>query len=101
MACQNNLDSCLSPLELKNAKLVGDLLEDCSWSCCTCKTHLFKGVFENESVYFSETSGPLCDIIQSVSIRDCSGNVIKTYDGSEHLDFLIQVTERELLIECD
>lgn len=67
-----------------------------------CKLLINQGIYNSDTVYFDTYTGPLCDIVFNVSLRNYEGDTIKTYFGPNgYDDFYEEVSEIENIYRCD
>jgi len=76
-------------LELKNS------LQNCS-----CQVSLIQGLYQNQKVFFTIVTDPLCNSVNIPTLYNCKGIVIKTYTSSNHQEFNTEVTDYTVLHTC-
>jgi hypothetical protein len=82
-------------------------LEDISWlkelkdsmTNCSCETSIFQATYKNEPVFYQSVTDPLCNSVFNVSIINCQGYVLKTYNSGDGL-FLSELSNKKIIYTC-
>lgn len=67
---------------------------------CTCEMSIIQATYSNQSVFYIAMTDPLCDGIQSVSLLDCEGKVVKNFTNEEYLAAGDNLTNIKVLYRC-
>lgn len=92
-------NNCSSSNPIEDIEWLNTLSNECQ-SDETCTTVIYKGRFEGMTVFYTDLSGPLCDNVFNLTLRDCHGEVVKEYSIGDNQLFDEEVTEKEELISC-
>lgn len=83
---------------VENQDWYKNLAKPCSGSC---NAQIYKGVYNNSTVYYSILIGATCDPVLSVDLLNFNGEIVKSYSITEHGNFLREVTNSELIYKCN
>ncbi len=67
---------------------------------CVCEQSIFQAKYQNQVVFYSEITDPVCDYIFNVSIFNCQGQVVKNYDYDQFEEFNKEVIDRSKIYSC-
>ncbi len=90
---------CNSDNPIQDIEWLNELSNDCS-SYNECANSIFQGKYKGCTVYYTMWSGPLCDVVFIVNLRDCSGEIVKEYGSGDNQLFMDEVDEQEELFTC-
>lgn len=85
-----------------------NLIDDLPWlkeiknslKSCTCDVSIFKGTYNNQTVYFTLMNDPVCNSVFGTSLWNEKGETIKTYGPSDQNLFASEVTNKIVLYTC-
>jgi hypothetical protein len=94
--------------ETQNACKSKNPVEDVTWlkeikssmTNCTCETSIIEGTYNNQTVFFIASTDPLCNDIDTPTLFDCNGNVVRTFNMNDYHDFYNLVTRDKVLYRC-
>ncbi len=84
-----------NPLEISWLKEIKNSLQN-----CTCEISIIQGTYDDQTVFFTALTDPLCDGIDTPTLFDCEGNAVRTFTINDYQDFYNQVTRDEALYRC-
>jgi hypothetical protein len=64
-----------------------------------CKTSIYKGIYNHETVIYRILSGALCDPVSFVTLYDLNGDMVKVFQNLALLEQ--EVTNRQRIFRCD
>lgn len=82
-------------------------LEDLSWlkelktsfTNCTCQMSIFQATYNKQTIFYSLMNDPLCNSFQQITLYDCSGNNINTFNSTDQV-FDNKVTNKKVIYIC-
>ncbi len=67
-----------------------------------CKLRIHKGLYNEDTVYFTSFVGALCDMVFTASIVNINGDTLRSYEGPEDLvNFSNEVQFLETIYRCE
>jgi len=106
-ACNKNGDMPNTEIETCG---VDNPMEELSWlslqknNCSAdvdCKTHFYSGVHNFKMVFYNQLEGALCNPNFSVTLTNCDGQQVTSYNDSEKAKFENEVTDIQFLYACE
>ncbi len=91
-------NACTSAKPLEEVEWLKDLKN--SLTNCTCEVSLIKGTYDNQTVFFTALTDPICDGIDTPTLYDCEGNIVRTFTMNDYQEFYSNVTRDEVLYRC-
>lgn len=86
--------------KLEDQQWFKDLQQPCDEDVI-CKIIVQKGIYNNDTVYYTILSGALCDAVYNINLHDLHGNIVKHYDYTEMNLFFDEVEYLETVYRCD
>jgi hypothetical protein len=100
LACEKNDGNSLSSKNIEDQEWYKKLKIPCVQNS-VCNTMIIKALYNNDTVYYTQLSGPLCDFDFSATLLNNDGKVIKEYYGSNALTtFNNEVTYIKTTYKC-
>ena len=92
----------------KNACNSANPLEDVSWlkaikntlTKCDCEISIIQGIYNGQTVFYTAMTDPLCNGINTPTLLDCEGKIVRTFTEADNQDYLTQVTAVKVLYRC-
>lgn len=98
MSCEKLDKTCKYDNPLEDLQWLKDLKS--SLTNCGCEISIFQATYNKETVFYDAITDPRCNSIFNITLRNCSGDTIKTYDYSLLENFNTEVTDRKGLYSC-
>jgi hypothetical protein len=94
--------------ETKNALDSKNPIEDVIWikkiknslTNCTCEISIIQGTYNSQIVFFTALTDHACDGIDTPTLYDCYGNVVRTFTMDDYQDFYDNVSRDKVLYRC-
>lgn len=83
------------PMEISWIKDLQNTLTD-----CTCEISVIRGTYDGQTVFFTALTDPLCDGIDTPTLYDCNGDIVRTFTWDDYQEFYSEVTRDEVLYRC-
>jgi hypothetical protein len=77
LSCEKSDNSCNFNDPLKDLKWLSDLKS--SLVNCPCEISILQASYKGQTVFYVAMSDPLCDGIFPIDLRNCHGDVVKSY----------------------
>jgi hypothetical protein len=71
-----------------------------SFTNCTCQVSIIQADYNRHTVFYSLMDDPLCNSYQLISLYDCSGNSINTFNSTDQ-SFVKEVTNQKVIYTCN
>jgi hypothetical protein len=91
-------NACKSDNPIENITWIKELKS--SMTQCNCELSIIQGTYNHQAVFFIATTDPLCDGIDTPSLYDCNGNVVRSFNMNDYHDFYTLVTRDKVLYRC-
>ncbi len=91
--------SCGNSTYIEDQEWFQKTMEECSAES-VCKLSVHKGIYRDDTVYYTGLGGPLCDPIFHVVLLDCQGDTIREYNWEDKDAFEKEFTYIGLIAEC-
>lgn len=93
-------NACTLPMSVDNVPWLVELKK--TMTNCTCEISIIKGTYEGQPVIFIGLTDPLCDGIDTPTLYNCDGNVIRSFTSlpSDQKDLRNKVTRDTVLYRC-
>lgn len=83
-------------------------IEELSWlkemknslTNCSCEMSIIQATYNNQTVFYTLMTDPLCDGVQSIVLLDCKGKILKTFANSEISGYKDKETNMKVLYRC-
>lgn len=98
LSCSDEPEDKIGPV--KNEQWFKDLQAPCEPDDI-CKTAIGRGIYVDQTVYFVELYGGLCDAFGVSRIYNDKGEIVKEYDMDTWFHFYEDVTDTETIWTCD
>ena len=89
---------------------VSDPMEDLHWMSglkasltnCSCEMSIIRGRYMDKTVFFVALTDPLCDGIDTPTLYECNGNVVRSFTDApaDQKEFYEKVSWDEVLYRC-
>ena len=94
--------------ETQNACKCNNPIENVSWmkelkgsmTQCACEMSIIQGTYNQQTVFFIAGTDPLCNGIDTPVLFDCNGNIVRSFNTCDYLDFYKLVTRNKVLFRC-
>ena len=85
-----------------------DPIEELSWlkeiknsiTNCSCEMSIIQATYDNQTVFYTLMTDPLCDGVQSIVLLDCKGKIVETFANSEISGYKEKETNMKVLYRC-
>lgn len=99
LACEKD-ENTVDAINIEDQEWYKEHAKPCQESD-VCKTWINKALYNNDTVYYTSLSGPLCDPIFSVILRNNKGEVVKEYGYEELASYSEEVIFIETIYKCE
>jgi len=94
--------------ETRNASLSSNPIEDVIWlkemkssmTDCSCEHCIIQGSYNGQTVYYVALTDALCDGIDTPTLYDNFGRVVKIFTMADYREFYILVSRDKVLYRC-
>jgi len=83
------------PLEVSWIKEIKNSLTNCS-----CEISIIQGTYDGQTVFFTALTDPACDGIDTPTLYNCNGNIVRIFTMHDYTDFYTKVTRDNVLYRC-
>ena len=97
---ENTIPECDVENPLEELEWLKEMKDTCKSSGNICHTIIIHGLYKDESVYYTNLIGALCDPPFNIFLRDCNGDTIKKYKIGDNQKFQEEVEFVEILHTC-
>jgi hypothetical protein len=98
MSCEKFENTCKCDNPLEDLSWLKDLKS--SFTNCNCRMSIIQATYNTQTVFYPIMNDPVCDGYFPVSLIDCNGNHIKTYEPPLGETFGKEVTNRKEIYTC-
>ncbi|MDD2307548.1 MAG: hypothetical protein PHP53_22785 [Prolixibacteraceae bacterium] len=85
-----------------------DPIEELSWlkemkntmTNCSCEMSIVQANYNNQTVFYTMMTDPLCNGVQTIILYDCEGKIVKTIANSEISSYKAEETNMKVLYRC-
>jgi hypothetical protein len=67
---------------------------------CMCEISLIRGTYNNQTVYFTALTDPACDGIDTPTLYDSNGKIVRIFTMNDYQEFYEKVTRDSVLYRC-
>jgi len=94
--------------ETRNASLSSNPIEDVIWlkelksslTDCNCERSIIQGSYNGQTVYFVASTDELCNGIDTPTLYDNFGTIVKIFTMADYREFYILVSRDKVLYRC-
>jgi hypothetical protein len=96
----NNLSKQCSAGETEVDELIDEI--KASLNNCGCDISIIQGTYKGQTVFFTSITDPACNSIDTPTLYDCSGNVVRIFTASEsdQKELTEKVSRDQVLYTC-
>lgn len=85
-----------------------DPIEELSWlkemkntmTNCSCEMSIVQATYNNQTVFYTMMTDPLCNGVQTIILYDCEGKIVKTIANDEIPSYKAEETNMKVLYRC-
>lgn len=90
------LSSCKSEqIEVKNACNSGNPMDEVIWlknlkssiDKSACDVSIVQGTYNNQTVFFTLITDPLCNSVNMPTLYNCEGDIVRTFNINDYKEF--------------
>lgn len=67
---------------------------------CSCEISILQATYKNQTVFYTAMTDPLCDGVQTITLLDCEGKVIRSIANDDIPSFHENATNIKALYRC-
>ncbi|WP_320052180.1 hypothetical protein [uncultured Acetobacteroides sp.] len=67
---------------------------------CSCEMSIIQGTYNNQTVFFTMITDPLCNSVNMPTLYSCEGKVVRVFNETDYREFNDKVTTVKVLYRC-
>jgi hypothetical protein len=79
LGCEKSVKTCNFIDPLKDLPWLQELKT--SFTNCSCEMSIIQATYNKQTVFYSAMTDPICNGIYPIVLRDCTGDIVKSYES--------------------
>jgi len=97
LSCEKNDNTCNCNDPLKDLSWLKGI--QTSFTNCSCEMSIIQATYNNQTVFYTAMTDPLCEGIYSIILFDCNGDTIKAYQPGDQATYT-EIANKKVLYRC-
>ena len=96
-ATVDTTNACTSANPIEEVGWLKSMKESIVNTKSACETSIVQGTYNNQTVFFTMITDPLCNSINMPTLYSCEGKVVRTFTEADYREFSEKVTSVKVL----
>ena len=97
LSCEKNSNTCNCKDPINDLTWLKEVKD--SFTNCSCEMSIVQATYNKQTVFYAAMTDPLCDGIYPIVLRDCKGEIVKSYESANQV-LENELTDLQILYRC-